>query len=182
MLILLLNAIGITNGNAYDFSAVCSSGQTLYYNITDATNHLVKVVFPGSSSLDPWKGYTKPTGDLLIPESVTYNNESYSVTSISYNSFYGCTGIISVTIGESVTSIDGGAFSSCNGLVQVNWNARNAINNSQGSLFSTSNLTTIIFGDSVQTIPANVLRSCSHLTSVTFGGSVASIGSDVFFK
>ena len=39
LLVLLLNVVGLTKGYAYDFSAVCSTGQTLYYEITDAANH-----------------------------------------------------------------------------------------------------------------------------------------------
>ena len=33
---------------AYDFSAVCETGQSLYYNIIDASNHHVELTYPGS--------------------------------------------------------------------------------------------------------------------------------------
>ena len=62
------------------------------------------------------KGYS---GDIVIPESITYNNSKYSVTSIKYNAFMECTGLTSVTIPNSVTSIGNYAFSECTGLTSV---------------------------------------------------------------
>ena len=52
----------------------------------------------------------KPTGNLTIPESVTYGGISFPVTSIGYEAFEYCSGLTSVTIGNSVTSIGGSAF------------------------------------------------------------------------
>ena len=61
----------------------------------------------------------KPTGNLTIPESVTYGGTSYPVTSIGGKAFYGCTGLTSLTIGNSVTSIGYYAFNRCTGLKSV---------------------------------------------------------------
>ena len=44
----------------YDFSAVCESGQTLYYSIV--SNSEVKLNQPAWL----WEGYSKPSGDLII--------------------------------------------------------------------------------------------------------------------
>lgn len=41
------------------------------------------------------------------------------MTSIGSSAFYGCSGLTSVTIGNSVTSIGSGAFSNCSGLKQL---------------------------------------------------------------
>ena len=61
----------------------------------------------------------EPTGDLTIPESVTFGGISYPVTSIGYLAFYGCSGLTSVTIPNSVTSIGYMAFRSCSGLMRI---------------------------------------------------------------
>ena len=53
---------------------------------------------------------SEPTGDLTIPESVTYGAISYSVTSISDHAFFYCSGLTNVTIPNSLTSIGEGVF------------------------------------------------------------------------
>ena len=55
-------------------------------------------------------------GDVAIPESVTYDDVVYSVTSIGWAAFKSCSGLTSVTIPNSVTSIGWAAFESCSGL------------------------------------------------------------------
>ena len=62
---------------------------------------------------------SKPTGDLTIPESVTFRGCPYPVTSIGDEAFYECSGLTSVTIGNSVTEIGDRAFSGCTGLTSV---------------------------------------------------------------
>ena len=64
-------------------------------------------------------GDNKYSGDIVIPESITYNNSKYSVTSLGNNAFWGCSGLTSVTIPNSVTSIGDKAFYYCRGLTSV---------------------------------------------------------------
>ena len=112
MLILMMGVVGVTEGFAFDFEAVCPSGQTLYYQITDNENH-VTVVSP------PIFGYSNLNGEMTIPDTVTNGGIDYQVTSIGYNAFNGCTGLTSVKIPNSVTSIGECAFYRCTGLTSV---------------------------------------------------------------
>jgi sorbitol-specific phosphotransferase system component IIA len=57
--------------------------------------------------------------ELNIPGEIRYNRHKYSVTSIGAEAFKNCTGLTSVTIGNSVTTIGEDAFSSCTGLTLV---------------------------------------------------------------
>ena len=58
-------------------------------------------------------GGTDYSGDIVIPESITFENSKYSVTSIGDSAFVGCSSLTSVTIPNSVTSIGDYAFSYC---------------------------------------------------------------------
>ena len=160
LLLLLLCAAGMNKGFAYDFYATCSTGQRLYYNITDATNHYVEITCPGNpEDEDSWAGYTRPTGDITLPSSVTYNGVTYAVKAIGFAAFDGCSGLTgSLTIPTSVTLIDSWAFGNCSGFT--------------GSLTIPNSVTTIDF---------NAFYGCSGFTgSLTIPNSVTSIGTSAF--
>ena len=88
----------------------------IYYNL-DNTNKTAEVTYKGWS----FSSYKERYSDsVIIPESITYNTEIYSVTSIDYRAFYGCSGLTSISIPNGVTSIGSGAFYGCSGLTSVN--------------------------------------------------------------
>ena len=58
-------------------------------------------------------GREKYSGDIVIPESITFENSIYSVTSIGYAAFEECYSLTSVTIPNSVASIEDEAFYGC---------------------------------------------------------------------
>ena len=103
---------GIT-AHAHDFEAQNNDGVTIYYNIISSTDKTCKVTYAG----DYYSSYSNEyAGSIIIPETVTYNGTTYSVTSIGGYAFWGCEGLTSVTIPNSVTSISGYAFDGCTGL------------------------------------------------------------------
>ncbi len=71
----------------------------LYYYL-NATDQTAEVTFELHWDENNYKGLTTAN----IPASVTYNGTTYSVTSIGYSAFGGCSGLTSVTISNSVTS------------------------------------------------------------------------------
>ena len=123
-------------------------------------------------------GYICYEGEVTIPSKVTYNDVTYSVTSIG-NAFGSCSGLTSVTIPESVTSIGKRAFSRCSGLTSVTI-PESVISIGDEAFYNCSGLTSVTIPNSMTTIGYSVFCGCSGLTSVTIPNSVKSIGRNAF--
>ncbi len=157
---------------AYDFSAVCESGQTLYYDITSNTEpYTVEVVRNGN---------VHQSGDLIIPETVVYNNITYYVTRI-YVAFHNCSELTSVTIPNSVTDIGYYSFNNCSGLTSVRM-GDHVENIGTGAFEDCTNLGSITLPNSLTFIDYGAFRRCSGLTgTLTIPNSVTSIGRYAFY-
>ena len=118
------------------------------------------------------------SGDIIIPEKVTYNSTEYSVTSIGSYAFSGCSSLTSITIPNSVTSIGGGAFASCTSLTSIT--IPNSVTSIGNSAFEgCSSLTSITIPNSVTSIGYEAFYNCSRLTSITCLGSTPPKASDL---
>ena len=168
-ILLSLVAVLLTalSAQAYDFQ----SGD-LYYNVTSDTT--VEVAYQSKSS-DNYQGLTTAT----IPETVTYNGTTYSVTSIGKSAFKWCSSLTSVTIPNSVTSIEYEAFELCSSLTSVTIpNSVTSIGNyAFNNCFS---LTSVTIPNSVTSIGYYAFYGCSSLTSISIPNSVTSIGKWAF--
>ena len=161
--------------HAYD----CNVGG-IYYNLnsSDKTAEVTK----GKSG--------KYEGAIAIPESITYEGSSYSVTSIGSGAFRYCRGLTSVTIPNSVTSIGKSAFSNCSGLTSIVVDENNTVfdsRNNCNAIIETATNTLItgcnstIIPNSVTSIDYYAFNGRSGLTSVTIPNSVTSIGEGAFW-
>ena len=184
LLFLLLCVVGMTKSYAYDFSAVCETGQTLYYNITNAEYHYVELTYPGTTTFNPWGGYTKPTGNIVLPKYVyDANDDQYFLTSIGdlaldycdgltgdlaipnfvttigINAFANCRGLTSITIPNSVTAIDVSAFVFCSGLEQIVVQSQNTVYDSRDNCNAIieTNTNKLVLGCKNTVIPNTVM-------------------------
>lgn len=174
LLIAACMAIGST-ANAYEFSVVVPSGQTLFFNRISSST----VEVTSENTNYPYYT-THPTGDLVIPSTVTFYDVEFNVTSISHNAFDGCSGLTSVTIPTSVTWIGWEAFAFCSGLTSVT--IPNSVTSISDNAFSyCSSLTAVTIPNSVTSMGDETFSHCTALNSVTIGSGVTSIGSSVFY-
>ncbi len=89
---------------AYDFEV-----GGIYYNIS------------GSEVSVTYEKIFSPSylGSITIPETVSYNSVTYSVTSIGEYSFYNCAELTEVTIGDNISSVGTSAFEGCTELTKI---------------------------------------------------------------
>lgn len=71
-------------------------------------------IFDGIDGAYVLTGFLVDESDMILPDN--YKGQGYS---IGKEAFFGCSGLISVTIGDNVTSIGNSAFSGCSGLTSV---------------------------------------------------------------
>ena len=96
----------------------------IYYDITSSIDFKVAVTYRGNSYGDYSNEYS---GAVTIPESVTYDSNTYSVTSIGISAFSDCSSLTSITIPKSVISIKNSAFDGCTSLKSVVFEDGNTI-------------------------------------------------------
>ena len=188
---LFLALVATTALWAEDFSV-----DGIYYNILSGKINEVEVTYRGWS----YDSYTNEySGSVTIPETVTYNGTTYSVTGIGMSAFDGCSGLISITIPNSVTSIENYAFDDCSSLTSPVYNAHcfaymptsysgayaipEGIKQIVGEAFrNCSSLTSVSIPNSVTSIGYQAFRNCSSLTSITIPEGVTSIGNYAFYE
>ena len=205
--LLLALFMGMGTAYAYSFSATCSTGQTLYYNIIDATNHYVEITYPGTSTSDPWGNFTKPTGNITLPSSVIYNSVTYTVTKIGSYAFKNCSGLTgSLVIPNTVTSIGNDAFEECTGftgllslgnsLTMIGQKAFYDCWRFTGQLTLPNSLSTIamyafyncygftgslVIPNSIYVLNTYAFCHCRGFSELTIGSSLSSINYGVFY-
>ena len=141
----------------------------IYYEQTSDTNKTVSVT----------RGNDRYSGEVIIPETVTYSETTYSVTSIGDEAFYRCTGLTSITIPNSVTTIGEYAFYDCTGLKSIT--IPNSVTTiGEYAFYDCTGLKSITIPNSVTTIGDYAFYRCTGLTSITIPNSVTTIGDNTF--
>lgn len=140
---------------AYSFTSIAPTGQTLYYDIVSGG---VSVTYPYKGILNSWKNFAKPSGKLVIPDTVTYGGKSYPIVAISNYAFSRCTEIASVVIPDGCKSIGNAAF------------------------FEDTSLTSVRFGKMITTIGDSAFANCEKIQEAILSEKTNTIGKYCFFK
>ena len=178
-LICLLAVAGMVGAWAYDFevNGIC-------YNVTNKSTKEVEVTYRN------WN-YNSYFGDVVIPDSVSYNGNTYWVTCIGSSAFYFCPDLTSVTIPDGVTSFGDWFFPGCNKLTSIIVDGANPIFSSlDGVLFNKEGTVlkayppgrqgAYVIPDGVTSVEGKAFYGCSGLTSVCISEEVASIEDGAF--
>ena len=149
--------------SAYDFEV-----DGLWYDITSELE--VEIV----TETENFNG-----GDMVIPETVTYNGTTYNITSISQGAFQGNERITSLIISKNITSMGEYAFEWCRNLTSVS--ILGNLTSIGSSMFSgCSNLVSVTIPNSVTSIEGGAFKDCSSLTNISLPESLTEIGYSVF--
>ncbi len=172
---LFIGMMGV-NASAHNIEVKNADGVTIYYNYINNKTELA-VTYQGSS----YYSYKEYTGDLIIPESVTYNGTTYSVTSIGGSAFQACSDLNSISIPNSVISIEESAFYNCSGLTSLT--IPNSVTSiGEKAFYNCSGLTSLTIPNSVTSIGESAFSWCRSLTSIFIGNSMVNIGGGAFYE
>ena len=136
----MLLGMFVTTASAYDIEVPNADGVMIYYVWQNDGTELA-VSYGGKNVI---MGKNNYAGDVVIPESVVYEGNTYPVTGIASSAFSECPALTSVTVPNSVTTIEESTFQQC------------------------VRLTSITLGSSVESVETFAFSGCNNLKSLTF--------------
>ena len=185
LLLLCLLMLLSLGAYAHDIEVANTDGVTIYYVFTNDNSELA-VSFRG----DYYNSYSgEYSGNVVIPESVTFNGTAYPVTSIEALAFAYCSGLTGVEIPSSITTIKFDQFVYCPNLSSITVSSGNSkydSRNNCNAIIETASNTLMagcrntIIPNSVTSIYHDAFLGCSNLTSIDISSSVKNIGQGAF--
>lgn len=153
LFLLALMLVGCLATNAHDFEV-----DGIYYNRNGSNT--VSVTYYGSNN---WS--SNYSGDVVIPDVVTYDGTSYTVTGIYQWAFAYCRSLNSITLPNTITSIDNYAFYSCEQLTDISFPPQLTSIGSE-AFYCCSTLTRIVIPRNLVSIGTSAFGHCAKVTSI----------------
>lgn len=117
-------------------------------------------------------------GDITIPETVTYNGKTYTVTELAGSMFEDCGDLTSVTLPSTITSVDGNAFRNCPNLQYVK--SYVDIYDDKTLIAAPVGATEFEMEMGYNSIHRNAFKFTENLTKLTLPRSLTEIGEKAF--
>ncbi len=155
----------------------------IYYNVYVNGHNQALAIVSNPYYIGPYSYEYEPvySGVVDIPEEVTYEGVTYTVTSISEYAFYLCSDLTQVNIPNTVTEIGQYAFSGCTNLQSVNLpTSLKAIRLTAFADCSQMKLSNDVFPSGLKTIEAGAFLNCSSITGAILPDEMESLGQSVF--
>ena len=144
----------------------------IYYEFNEGNTELTVVTASSSSG--------SYSGDVVIPESVTYAGVEFPVTAIGNHAFSRSTNMHSIQIPNTIRTIGDHAFYNCTGLNTIE--IPNSVTSMGRCVFhSCTGLTSAVIGNSVPVIDEYCFQYCSNLQEVVLGASVNYLAIKAFY-
>ena len=143
-------------------------------------------------------------GEIVIPETVDYEGDTYVVTEVGERAFNYCRSLVSIDVANTVTRIGSRAFYDCDNLQSIHLpDSLEAVSSEmlfgcssltevslpstiteigEGAFSGCRGLTEIVLPDGVSAIRNEAFSSCVQLHSITFPETMVSIGRLAFFN
>ena len=159
------------------FSALLSLPVLAYDLEIDGIYYDLDIV---NKTLSVTSGNNKYSGDVIIPSTVTYSNQTLIVTEIGNSAFYNCINLETVVIPNSITEIERCTFQNCISLKSVEIPSSITVIGSD-AFEKCSSLESVEIPNSVTEIGVGAFYNCSSLVSVNIPISVSYIASFTFY-
>ena len=170
---LLLATVVCLSSFAYDFEA-----NGIFYALTDEEwdSETDSYVY---RSVAVTSGDALYAGDITIPSSVTYNEQTYPVKYIGDEAFANCPRLTSVVLPNTIQSIYGNAFLNCKMLSSVS--LQEGLTSILDYAFAgCTSLTSMVIPNSVTDLGSSLFDGCTALQSVTLPNNIKTLPSSIF--
>lgn len=120
------------------------------------------------------------SGEIEIPESFTYENETYIVNSIGDFAFYECTSLTSIILPERLQSVGNSAFSGCSSISNLTIPSNVTIIGNR-CFSACSQLNGIILPSKLVSVGDYCFNGCVALSDITIPNGVNLLGDYCFY-